>query len=127
MWRGTTMPIVAKSLFSCLAKVPAEMRMLAAMTIALVWVYWMTFLELGHRWGNQSQYSHGYLVPLFAIFLLWSRRHMLPLGDLHPSWWGLAPLAGGLAMRFAGVFVEFQWLAAVSLLSCLAAACLFVG
>jgi exosortase len=107
-------------------KLPAGFPVVAGMALALTWVYWATFIELGHAWSSESQYSHGYFVPLFSIYLLWARREMLA-GDLHPSWWGVPLLVAGLALRFAGVYVYFDWLTAASLLPCLAAACLFVG
>ncbi len=97
------------------------------MAVALGWVFWVTFLELGHRWGSQTQYSHGWLVPVFAGVLLWLRRGLLTNIDWQPSWWGLPLLLFGLLLRFGGIFVEFQWLAAAALLPCLAAACLLAG
>jgi exosortase len=118
---------LAKSPLASSLKLPLPMRLLALMAVALAWVFWVTFLELGQRWGSQSQYSHGWLVPVYAGVLLWLRRGMLADIDWRPSWWGLPLLLFGLAMRFGGVFVEFQWLAAAALLPCLAAACLLAG
>src|SRR5690349_15494961 len=86
---------------------------LAAALFGLLWVYGPTLAELADRWGHQSQYSHGYLVPLFSLFLLWSRRQLLPSAEaLRPSWWGLPVLGLALAWRFAGVYLYFDWLSA---------------
>jgi exosortase len=103
------------------------LRVLAVVAVALAWVYWTTFVELASRWANQSQYSHGWLVPVFSAYLLYSRRHMLAAGPLTPSWWGVPMLLVGIGLRFFGVYIYFDWLAAVSLLPCLAAACLLTG
>src|SRR5262245_30816661 len=38
---------------------------------ALLWAYAATLGEVVARWVDDPQYSHGFLVPVFAIFLLW--------------------------------------------------------
>jgi exosortase len=100
---------------------------------------------MGRKWAGDPQYSHGYLVPLFSLYLLWSRRpgrnpkSQVPnpnssgLGfgisdvEFRPSWWGLAVLSGGVLLRLAGAYVFFDWLEAVSLLAVLAGAVLLLG
>ena len=37
----------------------------------LVWAFWPTLTELFRVWYSDPQYSHGFLVPVFAVFLLW--------------------------------------------------------
>ena len=64
-------------------------------TACLFWAFWPTFVELVEQWNHNPQYSHGYLVPVFAAVLLWLRRDRLDRAALRPSWWGLAPLAAG--------------------------------
>ena len=117
----------AKNTSPSFSSIPLGMRLLALMTVALGWLFWVTLEEMAHRWDTQAQYSHGWLVPAFAGVLLWLRRGMLADADWKPSWWGLPLLLFGLLLRFGGVFVEFQWLAAAALLPCLAAACLLTG
>src|SRR5439155_17163918 len=67
----------------------------------ILWAYWPTFVEMANRWAHEAQYSHGYLVPAFAAFLLWSRRDCLGK-DFTPqtNLWGLAliAVAGGLRL-----------------------------
>jgi exosortase len=109
-----------------LARVPWHVRLVTAALIALLWVYWPTLVELAGRWGSQSQYSHGYLVPAFAVYLLWARRQLLP-AEFQANAWGLLVLAGGLALRFAGTYLYFEWLSAVSLLFCLLGVCVLMG
>lgn len=102
--------------------------LLPALAVALLWVYWPTLAELAGRWSNESRYSHGFLVPLFAVFLLWARRDMLPaLEQLQPSWWGLLVLAAGLGVRFVGVYIYQDSIAGGALLPMLAGLALLVG
>src|SRR5262245_47162726 len=104
------------------------LRLLPFVALGVAWVYWPTLTELAGRWGSESQYSHGYLVPLFALYLLWARRGLLSgHGPLRPTWWGLVLVLGSLGLRFAGTYLYFAWLAAVSLLPCLAGLALLTG
>jgi exosortase len=93
----------------------------------LLWAYWTTLLETAQRWSHDPQYSHGYLVPVFAGILLWLRRDRLNLNEVRPSWWGLPLLAAGISVRLFGVYFYYVWLDAVSLLPCVAGLVLLVG
>jgi len=41
--------------------------------MVLIWGYWNDMARTAHFWEN-PKYSHGYLIPLIATFLLWLRR-----------------------------------------------------
>ena len=100
----------------------------AGLAVALLWVFGPTLGDMASRWGSESQYSHGYLVPLFCAYLLWSRRALLAGTEpVRPSWWGLPLLVTGLALRFAGIYLYFDWLDAIALLPCLAGLTLLAG
>src|SRR5712691_10151975 len=58
----------------------------ALLATAFVWAYWPTLNDLGKRWHTDPQYSHGFLVPLFAAFLLWQRRNRLRSTICQPTW-----------------------------------------
>jgi exosortase len=98
-----------------------------AVLAALLWAAWPTLAGLAWRWGHDPQYTHGYLVPLFSLYLAWSGREHFAAACRRPSWWGLAPLALGLALSLAGTYVSFDWLRAMALLPCLAGVCLLWG
>src|ERR1019366_10066841 len=54
--------------------------------------------ELVHRWIAQEEYSHGFLIPVVAAWLLWRRREAVLASIGRPSWTGpvLILLAMGL-------------------------------
>src|SRR5262249_6488193 len=95
--------------------------------IALLWAYWTTLGEMSQRWSHDPQYSHGYLVPAFALALLWLRRDRMPETPLRPSWGGAVLLATGITMRLAGTYFYYVWFDAASLLLCLTGLCLVLG
>lgn len=45
-----------------------------AATVTSLWVYWPAFVTIADKWDRKAEYSHGWMVVLFALFLLWSRR-----------------------------------------------------
>ena len=47
--------------------------------------------ELVHRWNQQEEYSHGFLIPVVTAWLLWTRRDALRANIGQPSWIGPAP------------------------------------
>jgi len=44
--------------------------------------------ELVRRWDNQEEYSHGYLIVLVSLYLLWQKRAELNVLQFQPSWTG---------------------------------------
>src|SRR5205814_795409 len=83
--------------------------------------------EMADRWSHDPQYSHGYLVPAFSLYLLWRQRRQLRALPGRASWWGAALVALGTGVRLAGTYVFLPWLDAVSLLPSLAGLCLLAG
>jgi exosortase len=106
---------------------PFVLASILAPAACLLWAYWPTLAEITARWNHDPQYSHGYLVPVFAIALLWFRRHLIPELPLRPKTWGLALVAVGLTLRLGGTYYFFAWFDALSFLLCLAGLCLAIG
>lgn len=59
-------------------------------------------LELVHRWSVQEEYSHGFLIPFIAAWLLWTRRDALLASIGRPSWAGPALILLAGAMHLGG-------------------------
>jgi exosortase len=95
---------------------------LAAALLAAValWAYWPTLTEMAWRWGEDPSYSHGYLVPAFALYLLWLRRAQLQAQDVRPTMLGLVLLGGAVVLRLAGAKFHYSYLDQMSLLPCIA-------
>jgi exosortase len=100
---------------------------LAPVLASLSWSYGPTLHALAVRWSHDPQYSHGFLAPLFAVFLLWSRRHKLAARSLEPSWWGLPLVLLGAVGHVLGAYTYVECLDAVSLLVCIAGATVLAG
>ena len=101
----------------------------AALTIValcFVWSYWTTLTTMAERWSDDPQYSHGFLVPVFAAVILWHRRARLPQ-TLAPCWYGLIVLLLAVSLRLTGAYLYFQALDAFSLVPAVAGLCLLLG
>jgi exosortase len=93
----------------------------------LLWVYWPTLVELARLWTADPKYSHGYVIPVFVIALIWHLwRGERPTAPPTP-WLGLTVLMGGLLLRGAGAFFYSPWLMAFSLLPLVAGIILCIG
>jgi exosortase len=100
---------------------------LAVAVAGLAWAYWTTLEEMAQRWSSDPQYSHGYLVPAFALLLLWLRRDMVRDVKLRPAWSGLLILAMAAVVRLGGAFYHFIWLDEIALLPLVAGLLLLAG
>ena len=98
-----------------------------ALTGTVVWAYWTALTAMADRWSRDAEYSHGYLVPLFALFILWMRRDMLDLSKLKPSWWGLPLLLAGVSMRSLAARYYLEWFDFLSLIPCVVGVGLMLG
>jgi exosortase len=94
---------------------------------ALLWSYWTTLGELADRWSYDPHYSHGYLVPVFALVLLGVRWKNYAAGPFRPSAWGMAFLVAGVVIRLWGTYYFYQWYDNVSLLFCLVGLTVLLG
>lgn len=105
---------------------PAIIGAVIAIVAVLSYVYWPTFRLLVRIW-EQPDYSHGYLVPGFACFLLWVRRDKMPQGEWRGSWWGVFLIAlSAVSYLLAGV-LGFNLIIAFSILPCVAGIALLLG
>lgn len=72
--------------------------------------------DLVTRWHRQEEYSHGYLIPLVSLWLLWNRREALAASRGEPSRWGAAALLAAAFLLLVGelsaimVLIQFAFL-----------------
>lgn len=104
------------------------MSPLIAVAALLGWAYWPTLQFLYDKWTGDPQYSHGFLVPAFSAYLLYTARDRFAATTLRP--WpiiGGMVLAVALVMRVASGLLLFHQLDALSLLVAVAGCVLAVG
>jgi exosortase len=98
---------------------------LAALVVSLTaavtfWSYWPTLVQMADKWWRDPQYSHGFLVPVFALVVLGSRRSERAQVSFQPSWQGVPILLAAAGLHLIGGYYYLKWLDGLSLLPCLA-------
>lgn len=66
-----------------------------------VFVFWTGIDNMAGKWQT-PEYSHGYLIPLVAAFLVWQQKDELERLPLPGAWAGLVVVLLGLFLFFAG-------------------------
>ncbi len=68
----------------------------------LVTVYYNELYSMSMTWAAKKEYSHGFLVPLISLYIIWTKRQELREAIVTPEWKGLAVLITGLFLYIAG-------------------------
>jgi len=74
---------------------------LAALVVLL---YHRIAVKLITDWYELPDFSHGFLIPLFAAYLVWDKRDALRRTPIESTWFGLWLVALGLFELLVGVF-----------------------
>ncbi|HIQ20058.1 MAG TPA: exosortase/archaeosortase family protein [Planctomycetes bacterium] len=99
----------------------------AALIVALGWSYYSAMALLVGRWCREPDYSYGFFVPPFALYLLWVRRRTEKPLFGRGSLWGLLLLGLAAALRWASAYFYYGLMDPFSLIPCLAGVVLLVG
>ncbi len=107
---------------------PEWIATLLVLVGVLTFVYAGLFRYSFTQW-LKPDYSHGFLVPFFAVFLAWHWRAWAPARLRWPEPWGLAFVGGGVALFVvAGKYnIAKEWLQGLSLVLNLCGAALLLG
>ncbi len=97
-----------------------DLRGLAWQGLALLpliaWLYAGVIPHLVSDWWNDPNFSHGFLVPVFSIFLIWQDRKRLSELPVRPAWLGLGLIAGAMMILVVGTLGAELFLSRSSLI-----------
>src|SRR5947209_16670667 len=99
----------------------------AALLVVFLVSHWSTLSRMAQRWEQEPQYSHGFLVPVFALVVLWSRREMLKRIQWRPAWHGLPVLLLGVSFRLFAIQLDMESFDALGMLLSIFGTVLLVG
>ncbi len=88
---------------------------LALVVGLVIWLYWEQLVRFVLYW-QQPDWSHGFLIPLFCIYLVHNRRRELLEGAHHGSVVGLMAVVGSIAVYFASIYLAIGYFQALSIL-----------
>jgi exosortase D (VPLPA-CTERM-specific) len=72
--------------------------------------------KLARVWMESEEYSHGFLIPLIALFLVWQRKNELARIEYTGSWTGVALVLAGAALNMVGALASLYTLQQYGLL-----------
>jgi exosortase len=94
--------------------------------LALVgWLYLSILVRLVGQWWDDPNFSHGFFVPAFALYVLWQDRERLRTIPFTPSVWGLPIILGAMCALVVGVFGAELFISRMSLLLLIAGMVVF--
>jgi hypothetical protein len=99
----------------------------AIISLLIVAVYYQVLGRLISDWWRIPDFSHGFLVPPFAAFLVWEKRKALRNVKVTPNWGGIALMTLGLIVLVLGVYGSELFLSRVSLVIVMAGLVLCFG
>jgi exosortase len=90
-------------------------------------LYYRVLAKLVTDWWQIPDFSHGFLVPVFAAYLVWAKRKTLLNTRIAPIWSGVVLIVAGLIVLVLGVYGAELFLSRVSLVILLAGLVLCFG
>jgi exosortase len=108
---------------------PQTGRWFAALSLStlVVIMYASVLSSLARQWWNDPNYGHGFLVPLFAGYVLWSKRDQWRTLPFRPSNFGFAIMLFAIGLRVLGMLGAELFLTRLSLLVLISGMVLFLA
>jgi exosortase len=75
-----------------------------ALAAMLVLLYDHIGIKLVTDWYELPDFSHGFLIPFFVLFLAWDQRALLASTPIRPTWAGIGLVVFALFVLLTGVF-----------------------
>lgn len=89
---------------------------IAVLTIIVAFLYWTELQNLVRLWLADSNWSHGFIIPLFSLFLIYNWRSAILSTPRRVSYWGwLYIVLAILIYSIALVFLHNSWIAELTI------------
>src|SRR5262245_29610488 len=88
---------------------PVLAGQLALIALLLAWNYWHVLDRLYFLWRTRADWSHGFIIPLFALYYLYLRRDRMPLALPTGSaarWVGAGVLLASFMLYFSSIQLQ---------------------
>lgn len=100
---------------------------ITAVAASLLLLYSTILKHLVANWWTDPNYGHGFLVPLFAAYVLWRKRRELSEIRLKPANFGLPVMIGAVGLLLLGSLAAELFTTRFSLLVLIAGMVLFLA
>ena len=113
--RGSRAGACAQASFTTMSttECACAISMLSGLILIL---YGRLLLSMAEQWWNDPDYSHGFLVPVFAAYILWRERGRRREVPVRESNWGLPVTLSAIGLLILGILGSEHFTARFSLL-----------
>jgi exosortase len=99
---------------------PSDVAKVAVLAGLFTWLNLWQFRELVSGWRHDPNWSHGFLIPLFSLYLLYSRREELLAAPRRVCLWGLPIFVGGIVLSLLGFYpIGTHWISQLAMVATL--------
>ena len=92
---------------------------LLVLAALMLWLYWGHVYRLYIYW-HQPDWSHGFLIPVFCLYLVNTKRKELLIGEHHGSPWGLVLMVLSVIVLVAAIRYKIGYPQSLSIVSMIA-------
>ena len=90
-----------------------SLLLLSALVLIL---YGRVLVSMAQQWWSDPNYGHGFLVPVFAAYILWRERSLWREVPIQSSNWGLAIMLSAIGLLILGTLGAEHFTARISML-----------
>ncbi len=72
------------------------------LSASFLFLFNKTIIKLINDWSINPNYTHGFLIPFVAGFMVWQKREELSSLPFRPTNWGLPIIIGGMVLFIVG-------------------------
>lgn len=106
----------------------ARIRIIIVAVLLLIAYASVIRVHLAMKWLHDGNWSHGWLIPVFSLYFLWTRREQLVRCRPRPSYLGAVILALSLTMYFLNAWVfRMSYPQAISIVGAIFGVTLLMG
>lgn len=99
----------------------------AIVAAAFAAVYYNVLFDLGYAWYHYADWSHGWIVPLFSAYLVYTRWDQVSRCPVRHTWVGLVIMVGSLAVYQYSLWgLLIGYLRPLSMMFCLLGVIIFL-
>ncbi len=94
----------------------------------IVWLNHEQFVaQMFEKWVDDVNWSHGFLIPLFSLYLLYIRYDEIRTAERKVCWWGILPVAFFGYLQVYGYKIQNPWSCQLAMLFLSVSLILFLG
>lgn len=98
---------------------PAGAIRIAVLVGLFACIYWGQLYRMFRLWQHPD-WSHGFLIPFFCLYIVNGRRQEYLSGEHRASWWGLALMVFSLTVFATAIYTKFGYPQSLSMITSIA-------